>query len=591
MSTSENRGVKVVPFDGNNYTRWKFRINALMRAKGVYEFITDSPPAAPANPDDVAIHNQKKSIACAMIINSMTESTIKYIENLDGTDPRALWTALEDQFNQDSDVNKSRLWRSLFTIRMTENQDINEYIAYLNNLVSQLTALGQTVPEGLQWAALSHGLTDEYENMVTSIEAVGTLGLSDKLARIRTFSERKRPVNGNFSESAFQLDEKPKRHEARFGKQSERNSTTGLNGHKKISKNGDLKTKKPGTCNYCGKPGHWYKECRSRIKDNKKNNFIDDKKRANQATEQNYDVFSMVAREQTSTYHQEHSEWLIDSGATSHMTSNRSYFSDLQPVSINISVADDRTVTAAGIGTVILTVKNQQTRNKTSKIALERTLYVPSLGANLLAVSPMVSNGATVTFTEQGCVVKKGNIHILKGERQGKAYKVSTATYVNGEQSNVAHGSYKNNLQLWHQRLGHANVKGIINMRNNETVTGLDFNEDRLHNVCGPCMAGKQHRNKFPHASSTRSTYLLELVHSDVSGPMSVHSHGGALYFITFICDCSRRVTVYTMRRKDQALDLFKRFLQEEAIPNGLHVQTLRTDYGGEYTSKAFRNF
>ncbi|RDX79965.1 hypothetical protein CR513_39546, partial [Mucuna pruriens] len=57
-----------------------------------------------------------------------------------------------------------------------------------------------------------------------------------------------------------------------------------------------------------------------------------------------------------------------------------------------------------------------------------------------------------------------------------------------------------------------------------------------------------------------RKSELLKLVHSNVCGPLKVKSFSGALYFFTFIDDCSRKLWVYTLKTKHQVLEKFKQF-------------------------------
>ena len=49
-------------------------------------------------------------------------------------------------------------------------------------------------------------------------------------------------------------------------------------------------------------------------------------------------------------------------------------------------------------------------------------------------------------------------------------------------------------------------------------------------------------------------------MHSDLCGPMKTKTLGSALYFVTFIDDCSRKLWVYVLMTKDQVLDVFKQF-------------------------------
>ena len=77
---------------------------------------------------------------------------------------------------------------------------------------------------------------------------------------------------------------------------------------------------------------------------------------------------------------------------------------------------------------------------------------------------------------------------------------------------------------------------------------------------CAHCLAGKQHRVVFKRSSPpTRRKNILDLVHTDVCS-MSERFIGGALYFVTFIDDHSRKVWLHLLKSKDQVLDAFKEF-------------------------------
>ena len=98
------------------------------------------------------------------------------------------------------------------------------------------------------------------------------------------------------------------------------------------------------------------------------------------------------------------------------------------------------------------------------------------------------------------------------------------------------------------------------------------------------------------HSHHTKKAVLgksepLALVHSDVCGPMPTLSMGGAAYFVTFIDDFSRKTWVYPLRRKDEVLSIFKRFVTLVETQTGKKVKCLRSDNGGEYVSKPFQDF
>jgi len=97
---------------------------------------------------------------------------------------------------------------------------------------------------------------------------------------------------------------------------------------------------------------------------------------------------------------------------------------------------------------------------------------------------------------------------------------------------------------LWHRRLGHISEKWLNCLAKKDVLMGLMNVELEK---CSHCMAGKQTRVSFKKHPSSRKSKLLELVHSDVRGPLKVKSFSGALYFVTFIDDCSRKLWVYTL--------------------------------------------
>ena len=68
---------------------------------------------------------------------------------------------------------------------------------------------------------------------------------------------------------------------------------------------------------------------------------------------------------------------------------------------------------------------------------------------------------------------------------------------------------------------------------------------DKTKRVCEGCIFGKQHRDNFPVEKSYRAHTPLEIVHSDISGPMQTSSIGGCNYFLIFIDDYSRKTWVY----------------------------------------------
>ena len=83
----------------------------------------------------------------------------------------------------------------------------------------------------------------------------------------------------------------------------------------------------------------------------------------------------------------------------------------------------------------------------------------------------------------------------------------------------------------------------------------------------------------------------MELIRSDVCGPMPVQARSDSFYFITFTNDFSRFGWVYLMRYKSKAFEKFIEFKNEVEKQSEKSIKTLRSDRGGEYLSTEFTQF
>ena len=93
-------------------------------------------------------------------------------------------------------------------------------------------------------------------------------------------------------------------------------------------------------------------------------------------------------------------------------------------------------------------------------------------------------------------------------------------------------------------------------------VVGMNVrSNDQVDRNCEGCAMGKQRRQPFPNKSQSRSPQPLELIHSDVCGPMNVISEGGSRYFVTFIDDYSMFTTVYFLKTRVESLRNSKNML------------------------------
>jgi hypothetical protein len=144
--------------------------------------------------------------------------------------------------------------------------------------------------------------------------------------------------------------------------------------------------------------------------------------------------------------------------------------------------------------------------------------------------------------------------------------------------------------ELWHNRYAHLSIKGLKILSSKKMVKGLPELKE-IEGKCTDCLTGKQHREIIPKLAKWRASQKLELVHSDICGPINPKSNGGNRYFITFTDDYSRKTWTYFLQDKSSAFEVFKKFKSLVEKESGCEIKCLRTDRGGEFTSTMFNDF
>lgn len=187
-----------------------------------------------------------------------------------------------------------------------------------------------------------------------------------------------------------------------------------------------------------------------------------------------------------------------------------------------------------------------------------------------------------VIFDKDGCkITNKNNEVIATGTLIDCIFELDTCE----QDMNFACAANVDAV-LWHRRLGHIGLSNM-NFLNKSNSMNLNMSIPKILN-CVACVEGKQSREPF-NSQGNRASKLLEIVHSDVCGPMSVNSIGGARFFVSFIDDFSRKTYVDVIKRKSDVFDCFVKF--KVLVENQLEtkIKTLRSDGGLEYCNNRFR--
>jgi hypothetical protein len=208
------------------------------------------------------------------------------------------------------------------------------------------------------------------------------------------------------------------------------------------------------------------------------------------------------------------------------------------------------------------------------------------LKKNLISVSTLEDKGYEINFRNGRVFVRptgsSEKMDMMIRVREEKVYKLQF-------QPGRALVSTTTNMgELWHRRMTHIHFGALGHLR--QAVIGLPKFTTERHDPCKGCAMGKYAQIPFP-PSEHRSKGVLDLLHYDVCGPMSVELVSGFKYFILFIDDYSRKIWIYFMNAKDELFDGFQEFRALVENQTSRKIRVLRSDNGGEYTSKEFLDY
>ncbi|CAL8990667.1 unnamed protein product, partial [Prunus brigantina] len=286
--------------------------------------------------------------------------------------------------------------------------------------------------------------------------------------------------------------------------------------------------------------GHWKKDC-PKLKNKEKDKTGSE---ANVAKSGGEDFEFALA----SSSADDHSkEWMLDSGCTYHMCPIREWFSSFEELDCGVVLmGNNNACKTQGIGKICLKMHDGTVRE------LSDVRYVPDMKKNLISLGALESKGLKITMEGGGSTVTGG-----------------------AAVTEAADADSTDTTRLWHMRLGHAGEKALQGLVKQGLLKGakackLEF--------CEHCVLGKQTRVKFGTAIH-HTKDILDYVHTDVWGPSKNASWGGSHYFVSFVDDFSRRIWVYTMKRKDEVLKIFPKHFTVRETPqqNGVAERMNRT--------------
>ena len=279
---------------------------------------------------------------------------------------------------------------------------------------------------------------------------------------------------------------------------------------------------------------------------------------------------------------------LVDCGATTHIINDESKFSKFNdkfaPEKHYIELADGTRSNNVALKRGDVEVTIMDTTGKRVKATLKNALYILTYPQNIFSVQAATERGASVSFDPDSAelVYKDGTKFNI--EKHGRLYYLSTFNKNDSDFDSVNHTC---DQKGWHEILGHCNHKDILKLK--DVVEGMEISDSSSSKPqdCNVCIEGKmtQSKNRNPDA---RATAPLELVHTDLAGPIDPVSGEGLRYSIAFTDDYSGTVFVYFLKSKSDTVAATQKILADTASYG--EVKCIRSDNGGEFISQKFES-
>lgn len=279
-------------------------------------------------------------------------------------------------------------------------------------------------------------------------------------------------------------------------------------------------------------------------------------------------------------------DWIIDSGASHHMTSSPFSLASVYGIDpVGITLAGGQTIYATQAGDVTTTLHTADGR---VSLRLQGVLVVPGLAVNLFSVKAATRRGFGAYFYDGG-VDLLGEVGVVfKGLTRGNVYILPTTDASPYSATTPVMAAAAVAAPVWHGRLAHAAVDAV--MRTSAAVDGMDIAGAHprrdLGGVCDACVVSKMCPKPFP-SSTTTTGAPLELVHTDVCGPMPVASLGGARYVVTVLDDHSGAHDAVPIASKADAGEAIRDVIVRWEARTGRRLLHWRSDRGGEYMSNS----
>lgn len=445
------------------WNSWKFQIRIWLRASDLFDIVSGVsklpvPSSADAKVSEIKKWKISDSSAQRVIVTTIGQQPLTHVMNC--LTSAEMWTKLHSVYEQKSSASIHLLQHRFYGFTMDPKDGIASHISKLEEMSKQLNDLGEGLPESMVMTKILMTLPPEYNHFYSAWESTPKekQTLDELTSRLMIEESRMHSQNAVADGSDALFAKK-------FGPGNQ-------NKNKKYNRN-----KVHGKCFHCNKSGHFKRDCPSREKD------MSGGQKPNEAKGGAFIGELLAAASRTES-------WFLDSGASDHMCYNRDWYVVFEhlPTPLPVRVGNGEVILAHGRGDINISAYDG--KNWIAK-HLKDVLYVPDIQLNLFSSGCAMDKGLKLFSDESRCEIKSGEKTVAIGVRENRLYKLLFK--VMPPKVSMANSAVKESLQVWHERLGHQNLRYVKSFLKDKNISYVDKTEI----FCEACVFGKSHRESF----------------------------------------------------------------------------------------------
>lgn len=403
--------VSITPLNNSNYSTWKSDITAVLRCKGLFRLVNGTIPQPSDKPEDAIMldsYLDKLDRAAGLLVLHVDKDQRVHLSGIEDN-PIAMWKKLEDVHMSKEAGTRFNAYDDLFSIRLAESESLSSLLVRVDEVMHKIKGLRPDdfditkMDEELAIMAMIRALPQEqYGSFVSSLLLQKDLKKATVQAAFKAEETQRKPRSspGVSTDSALR---------ASFPASSFSNN------------------KPKVKCDFCDRFHHSISECRSlrAYKEQQKKSKGQQSNQVQQVpitttitpqvnsaltsnkTEYAGNASFLSSSDSVPISHQ----WLVDSGATSHMTPHRHWFHTFVPWRVPVKIANGQIIYSEGKGTVLFIPEGS---SNGPTVAITDVLFVSELGCNLFSPLHLTQHkGFSIAITKDLILFKRDTVTLL----------------------------------------------------------------------------------------------------------------------------------------------------------------------------------